>query len=114
MTTTPLLLTVNGVMVVIFGFLLYGAKIDPILLLASFLVTFGVYGLNKVTDKNEDSINRPEMLTNTSNYYLVFSVGSMLTGFLIGLSVGVLVFIFLFFTRDSWSGLQCIIYEVNP
>ena len=95
MTTTPLLLTVNGVMVVIFGFLLYGSEIDPILLSAAFLITFGVYGLNKFTDKKEDSINRPQTLNLTSNYHLVFSIGSMLTGFLIGLLEGILAFIFL-------------------
>lgn len=96
LSSTSLLLTVNGVMVVIFGFLLYGSIIDPILLSTAFLVTFGVYGLNKFTDKNEDSINRPEILANTSKYYLVFSVGSMLIGFLIGLLESILAFVFLF------------------
>ena len=51
-------------MSIAFGFLLYNSTIVPSLLLAAFLVTFGVYGLNKVTDKAEDSINKPEWTTN--------------------------------------------------
>jgi 4-hydroxybenzoate polyprenyltransferase len=68
----------------------------PDLLLAAFLVTFGVYGLNKVTDKKEDSINRPETVPKTSSYYVVFSVASMIIGFLIGLLEGIIAFTVLF------------------
>jgi len=95
-TSTSLLLALNGVMVVVFGFFLDSIRMVPPLLLAAFLVTFAVYGLNKVTDKAEDSINRPQTLPRTSNYYLVFSIASMLTGFLIGLMEGVMTFIVLF------------------
>ena len=68
-TSTSLLLALNGVMVVVFGFFLDSIRMVPPLLLAAFLVTFAVYGLNKVTDKAEDSINRPQTLPRTSNYY---------------------------------------------
>jgi 4-hydroxybenzoate polyprenyltransferase len=96
MTSTSLLLALNGMMVVIFGFILYRFTIVPPLLLAAFLVTLGVYSLNKVTDKAEDAVNRPETLQRSSNRYLVFSVISMITGFLIGLLEGVTAFIILF------------------
>jgi len=95
MTSTSLLLALNGMMVVVFGFLLYSFTIVPPLLLAAFLVTFGVYGLNKVTDKAEDAVNRPETLPCASGYYLVFSITSMIFGFLIGLLEGAIAFIIL-------------------
>ncbi len=96
MTSTSMLLSLNAAMVVVFGFFLYSSRIMPDLLLAAFLVTFGVYGLNKVTDKTEDSINRPETLPKNSGYYVVFSVASMLIGFLIGLLEGIMALTVLF------------------
>jgi len=92
LVSTSLLLALNGVMVVVFGFCLDGATIMPSLLFAAFLVTFAVYGLNKFTDKAEDSINRPETFQRGSGYYLIFSLVSMITGFLIGLSESILAF----------------------
>jgi 4-hydroxybenzoate polyprenyltransferase len=90
--SNSLLLALNGVMVVVFGFLLDSATISPALLFAAFLVTFSVYGLNKFTDKAEDSINRPETLPKAPGNYLIFSFASMIVGFLIGLWEGVLAF----------------------
>jgi len=95
-TSTSMLLSLNAAMVVVFGYFLYSSRIMPDLLLAAFLVTFGVYGLNKVTDKNEDSINRPETVPKNSSYYIVFSIASMLIGFLIGLLEGIIAFTVLF------------------
>jgi 4-hydroxybenzoate polyprenyltransferase len=95
-TSTSILLSLNASMVVVFGFFLYSSRIMPDLLLAAFLVTFGVYGLNKVTDKNEDSINRPETVPKNSGYYVVFSIASMLIGFLIGFLEGIIAFTVLF------------------
>ena len=92
MISTSILLSLNGVMVVVFGFFLESAIIVPSLLFAAFLVTFGVYGLNKFTDRAEDSINRPETLPRASSYYLVFSIVSMIIGFLIGLLESILAF----------------------
>jgi 4-hydroxybenzoate polyprenyltransferase len=90
MVSSSILLSLNGVMVVIFGFFLDSATIMPPLLFAAFLVTFGVYGLNKFTDKAEDSINHPESLPRASSYYLVFSIVSMTIGFLLGLLESIL------------------------
>jgi 4-hydroxybenzoate polyprenyltransferase len=96
MTSTSLLLALNGAMVVVFGFFLYSFPIVPGLLLAAFLVTFSVYGLNKITDKAEDSINRPETLPRASGCFLVISMTSMLIGFLISVLEGSLAFFVLF------------------
>jgi 4-hydroxybenzoate polyprenyltransferase len=96
MTSSSLLLALNGMMVVVFGFFLYSSRIVPSLLLAAFLVTFAVYGLNKVTDKSEDSINKPEATSSSSVYFLTFSIISMIIGFLIGLDQGVMAFMVLF------------------
>ena len=82
-------------MSIAFGFLLYNSTIVPSLLLAAFLVTFGVYGLNKVTDQAEDSINKPEWTTRRTDYYLKFSITTMIAGLLIGLFEGLLAFVFL-------------------
>jgi 4-hydroxybenzoate polyprenyltransferase len=95
MTSSSLLLALNGVMMVVFGFYLYSFKIVPSLLVAAFLVIFAVYGLNKFTDKTEDLINRPENSCISSNYYLILSIASMLTGFFIGLMDGIEVFLIL-------------------
>jgi 4-hydroxybenzoate polyprenyltransferase len=49
-------------MLLFFSFLLYAIPIDAIdvrLLLATFLITFSVYSLNKMTDIGEDTINLP-------------------------------------------------------
>jgi 4-hydroxybenzoate polyprenyltransferase len=96
MISSSLLLSLNGVMVVVFGFFLASTRIMPPLILAAFLVTFSVYGLNKVTDKAEDLVNRPETSPIASGYYLIFSVASMLIGFLIGIFEGLLAFFALF------------------
>ncbi|MBE3115695.1 UbiA family prenyltransferase [Candidatus Bathyarchaeota archaeon] len=95
LTSSTLLLALNGSMVVIFGFFLYGIKIFPDLILASFLVTFGVYSLNKATDKVEDSINQPEIPSRTMVWYVVPSIMSMLIGLSIGLLEGLIAFIIL-------------------
>jgi 4-hydroxybenzoate polyprenyltransferase len=92
MISNSVLLSINGVMVVVFGFLLESAATVPFLLLSAFLVTFGVYGLNKFTDRTEDSINRPETSPKTSNYYLVFSIATMVIGFSIGILESILAF----------------------
>lgn len=92
MISNSVLLSLNGVMVVVFGFILESAITVPLLFLSAFLVTFGVYGLNKFTDRAEDSINRPETSPKTSNYYLAFSVAAMIVGFSIGLFESILAF----------------------
>lgn len=95
LTSTPLLLSFNSTMVVIFGCYLYKIAIAPSLLLAAFLITFSVYSLNKVTDKAEDSINNKN-LPNASKYYLGLSIIAMITGLIIGIFSGIMATVILF------------------
>ncbi|MCE8427197.1 MAG: UbiA family prenyltransferase [Candidatus Methanoperedens sp.] len=59
MISTSLFLATGGFFKVIFSGLLYNtfASYNAII---TFLITFGVYGLNKLTDIKEDAINTPE------------------------------------------------------
>ena len=77
-TSTSLFLASMSALIVTFSCLLYGVAISPVLLLIGFLAVFSVYGLNKATDVAEDSINRPEMTSKNSNYYLISSVAALL------------------------------------
>ncbi|VUT27678.1 MAG: prenyltransferase [Candidatus Syntrophoarchaeum sp. GoM_oil] len=51
---------ITGFLLPYFSFLLYEINVNYNLLLASFLLTFAVYNLDKVTGIEEDSINVPE------------------------------------------------------
>ena len=62
------------------------------MLAASFLGVFSIYTLNKVTDKKEDSINRPDQSSKSTKRYLVISIVTMI----ISLSLGAIVSIFAF------------------
>jgi 4-hydroxybenzoate polyprenyltransferase len=108
-TSTSLLLSLNGLMVAVFCFFLFGYGVVNDLLLGAFLVTFAVYGLNRVTDKVEDSINRPETAAKSVYWFLVPSIASMFTGLVIGLLRGVAAFIVLL--TPLAIGL---IYSVKP
>jgi 4-hydroxybenzoate polyprenyltransferase len=93
-TSSSLLLAFNGSLVVVFSFCLLSYRIIPDLLLAAFLVTFSVYSLNRLTDRVEDSINRPERTTKPI-FFLFLLVVSMLAGLLMGLLEGLNCFIVL-------------------
>ncbi len=94
-TSTSLFLSLNSALVVVFGFSIYGHPIAPEIVLAAFLVTFSVYGLNKVTDKVEDSVNRPATASRSSRYYLISSIVAMLICLSIGALDGLKVFLVL-------------------
>ena len=70
------LIAITGFSLPFFSFLLYDINVDFRLLLASYLVTFAVYSLNKLTDMKEDKINlqnRAEF-TIKNRYYIILSV----------------------------------------
>ncbi|WP_297093207.1 UbiA family prenyltransferase [Thermococcus sp.] len=60
LVSTSLFLAASGVFKVYFSFLLYGIAPRWNLLVATFLLVFSVYGINKLTDIGEDEINNPE------------------------------------------------------
>jgi 4-hydroxybenzoate polyprenyltransferase len=94
-TSSSLFLALNSALVVYFSFILYEIEVSPLILLAAFLSTFAVYSLNKVTDKTEDSINKPEQTTKAQKYYLIPSIVSCIISLAIGLMEGPLVFLVL-------------------
>ena len=95
LTSSSIFLAFNGALVVVFADLLYGDQIPVELLLAAFLATFSVYGLNKVTDRREDEINKPENKSRGTMYYLVPSIVAMLVSLAIGVTVGALALLIL-------------------
>jgi len=90
----------------IFSSILYGIDVDPRVALISFLLTFSVYNLNKVTDKAEDSINRPEVASRSTNYYLIPSLValsiSLFLCFLVGIQA-LMVILTIFFIAFIYS-----------
>jgi len=60
LTISSIFIAITGFLLPYFSFLLYDIKVNFCLLLASFLLTFTVYNLNKLTDIKEDSVNVPE------------------------------------------------------
>jgi 4-hydroxybenzoate polyprenyltransferase len=91
LTSTSLFLALNGALVVLFSYFLYGLTISISIVLIAFLSIFSVYGLNKATDKAEDSINRPEVASRHKVYYLVPSLIALLVSITIGVIDGITV-----------------------
>jgi len=88
LTSTSIFLALNGSLVAVFSSSLYGIETRLPVLLASFLITFSIYNLNKATDKTEDSVNRPEIVPKGLFFYMIPSIlataGSLGMGILIG------------------------------
>ncbi|MDY6865241.1 MAG: UbiA family prenyltransferase [Halobacteriota archaeon] len=53
-------LSINSSLKLYFSFLLFDLKPVSNFILATFFVTFSIYSLNRITDKEEDAINMPE------------------------------------------------------
>jgi 4-hydroxybenzoate polyprenyltransferase len=93
--STSLLLSIDGSLIVIFGCLLYNIPINLGLIIASFLAVFSVYNLNKATDKAEDSINRPGIVSKSTSFYVIPSVIAMIVSLVIGALNGVFAILIL-------------------
>ena len=63
MVSTSLFLAASGVFKLYLSFILYGVEPRWNLLAATFLLVFSVYGINKLTDMEEDEINNPERVS---------------------------------------------------
>lgn len=70
------IIATTGFLLPFFSFLLYEINIDFGLLLASFLITFAVYNLNKLTDIKEDSINNANRarFTEKNSHFIILAV----------------------------------------
>lgn len=88
LTSTPIFVALNALMVTVFSSIIYGVEIEPNILLIAFLATFSVYSLNKVTDKSEDSINWDKTFSKGMPYYPYLSVVALLFSFGIGALIG--------------------------
>ncbi len=87
LTSTSLLLALDGPLIVFFGYLMYGIPVNFEIIIASFLTVFSVYSLNRATDKVEDAMNSRECASKPAAYYLVPSVATMLLSIAIGASI---------------------------
>jgi 4-hydroxybenzoate polyprenyltransferase len=83
LTSSSLYLALNSSLVVVLGYVLYDLEISFLVLLAAFLVTFSVYGLNKVTDQAEDTVNNREFAPKRK-YFVVSSIAAMILSLGIG------------------------------
>lgn len=90
--SSSLFLSLNSVLLLYFSFCLYQIPPSPTILAASFLSTFAVYGLNKVTDTIEDSINKPEEKQSKQSRLLIPSIASYILSLIIGATEGPIVF----------------------
>jgi 4-hydroxybenzoate polyprenyltransferase len=80
LTSTSTFIALNGMMVILFCFILYEVEINTLIFIISFLVTFSAYNLNKATDKVEDSFNRPESVERSGRLYIYSSIITMALG----------------------------------
>ena len=60
LTISSVFIAITGFLLPYFSFLLYEVKVNFNLLIASFLLIFAIYNLNKLTDIKEDSVNVPD------------------------------------------------------
>ena len=81
-------MALNSALVVFLGFVLYRNEVSLAILFSAFLATFSVYALNKVTDKAEDAINRPDSDPKNSKYFLISSLVALFLSLGIGLLEG--------------------------
>jgi 4-hydroxybenzoate polyprenyltransferase len=86
--SNSIFLALNGALVFVFASLLYDTEISLPLLIAAFLITFSIYGLNMATDSKEDAINRSQTEPKTAKYYLGLSIISMIASIAIGIING--------------------------
>ena len=100
LTISSIFIAITGFLLPYFSFLLYEVKVNFNLLLASFLLTFAVYNLNKLTDVKEDSVNMPERagFIEKNKHCVIFAT---ITSYIIALSLSFLqnplaIFIILF------------------
>jgi 4-hydroxybenzoate polyprenyltransferase len=90
-----LLLALDGPLVVLFGYMLYGIDVNITIIAASFLGVFSIYTLNKATDKREDRINRPDQSSRSATYYVAVSFVTMILSLILGALVSLFAFLIL-------------------
>lgn len=89
--STSLFLALSGAFVVLLSYFLYEVTISIQIISIGFLAIFSIYGLNKITDTTEDLINRPEIASEKTIFYLVPSIVSLIASMAIGFINGIKV-----------------------
>jgi 4-hydroxybenzoate polyprenyltransferase len=84
--STSLFLAINGSFKVFFSGLLFNVFAFKMVII-TFLTTFSTYGLNKLTDLKEDSINTPERAKDIKKIQFIFKI-SVAVSFLLSLVLG--------------------------
>jgi 4-hydroxybenzoate polyprenyltransferase len=76
LTVCSIFIGITAFLLPYFSFLLYEVKVNFNLLFASFLLTFAVYNINKLTDIKEDSVNVPDRagFIEKNKYSVIFAV----------------------------------------
>ena len=101
--STSLFLAINGSLKLLFSCLLFNTFALNIVL-AIFLITYSIYGLNKLTDIKEDAINAPkraELIKKIEPVFKFSLVFSFILSLLLGFSVNVLTLPILLFPLFS-------------
>jgi 4-hydroxybenzoate polyprenyltransferase len=75
--------------------MLYGIQANVAVLAASFLGVFSVYNLNKVTDRKEDRINRPDQSSKSATRYVAASIVTMILSLVLAATVSLSAFLIL-------------------
>jgi 4-hydroxybenzoate polyprenyltransferase and related prenyltransferases len=89
LTSSSIFIALNGCLKTFFSFSLYGATVSFQLILATFLVIYSVYGLNKITDTEEDQLNAPERSDLISSHQKLFTYSSV-AAYILALIIGIL------------------------
>jgi len=90
LSLSSILIALIGILLPYFTFLLYEIKIDFNLLLSSFLLTFSVYSLDKLSNIKEDSISLPERAGFISNYSKLFTYATV-ASYIVALTLTLLI-----------------------
>ncbi|MDY6964608.1 MAG: UbiA family prenyltransferase [Halobacteriota archaeon] len=90
---SSLFVAISGLSVICFSFLFFEIPPKPDMLLAFFLVTYSIYSLNKLTDKEEDSVNVPEradFIKNRENILIFLTIVTYGIALMLGLLESIL------------------------
>jgi 4-hydroxybenzoate polyprenyltransferase len=93
--SSSLFLALNSVLVVYFSAILYEVKVPPTILLLAFFTTIAVYSLNKLTDRTEDNINKPNQTTKIQSRFITPTIVCYAIALSIAFTKGYIVFLVL-------------------
>ncbi|WP_281774270.1 UbiA family prenyltransferase [Methanobacterium formicicum] len=102
LTSSSVFIALSGCLKTFFSFSLYGAPLSYPLLMATFLVIYSVYGLNKITDTKEDQLNTPERSKIISSHLKLFKYTTF-SALILSLIIGIL---------HSWKVLLVLIFPL--